>query len=232
MDTYLHKMKDTMLTRWHIWRNRHLKNRDVTIISNNCIAGVIYHDCGMRFLSPTINLWLSAEDFFTYAAHIRHYCPQYGANLTEIKEGGVAYPVGRLTPLPTTNLPALTIYFQHYSSFSSAKEKWEERSRRINLENICMIFESSQDIPADSPIYELLQNAPYTHKVLVTSKNSAATTEDLPVVHLPIYSKPNYFPGKIFATKTKLSLSRWLDDFDYVTFLNASQGTLTYEYNE
>lgn len=95
-----------------------------------------------------------------------------------------------------------------------------------------MIFESSQDIPADSPIYELLRNAPYTHKVLVTSKDSAATTEDLPVVHLPIYSKPDYFPGKIFATKTKLSLSRWLDDFDYVTFLNASQGTLTYEYNE
>jgi uncharacterized protein (DUF1919 family) len=34
-----------------------LTNKEVTIFSSNCIGGVIYHDLGLRFMSPTINLF-------------------------------------------------------------------------------------------------------------------------------------------------------------------------------
>ena len=37
---------------------RLLKNRDIPIISANCVGGVIYHDLGLAFNSPTINLFL------------------------------------------------------------------------------------------------------------------------------------------------------------------------------
>ena len=40
-----------------------LKNRDITIISANCVGGVIYHDLGLAFNSPTINLFFSASDY-------------------------------------------------------------------------------------------------------------------------------------------------------------------------
>ena len=29
---------------------------DVTVFSQNCIGGVMYHDCHSRFLSPTVNI--------------------------------------------------------------------------------------------------------------------------------------------------------------------------------
>ena len=35
-----------------------LKNKDFTIFSCNCTGGVLYHDLGMKFLSPTINLYM------------------------------------------------------------------------------------------------------------------------------------------------------------------------------
>lgn len=90
----LHSLKSKLQLRWHLYKNRQLVNREVSIISNNCIAGVIYHDCGLRFLSPTVNLWFSTEDFFTYAANILEYSPQQGAELREIFEEGISYPWG------------------------------------------------------------------------------------------------------------------------------------------
>lgn len=38
-----------------------LKNRDITIISANCVGGVIYHDLGLAFNSPTINLFFNVN---------------------------------------------------------------------------------------------------------------------------------------------------------------------------
>ena len=43
-----------------------LKNKDFTIISHNCVGGVIYHDLGLKFNTPTINLFFMAKDFIKY----------------------------------------------------------------------------------------------------------------------------------------------------------------------
>ena len=39
---------------------------EFTIISSNCIGGVIYSDLHRKFLSPTINLFFSAKDFLKF----------------------------------------------------------------------------------------------------------------------------------------------------------------------
>ena len=44
-------------------RREKLKNNDFTIISSECAGGVIYHDLGLRFDSPTINLWFKPDDY-------------------------------------------------------------------------------------------------------------------------------------------------------------------------
>jgi len=36
---------------------------DVTLLSQNCIGGVMYHDCGSQFLSPMVNLFMLPMDF-------------------------------------------------------------------------------------------------------------------------------------------------------------------------
>ena len=146
--------------------------------------------------------------------------------LSETFEDGIEYPIGMLAS-SDSNLEPIKIYFQHYHSFAQAKQKWAEREQRINFENICMIFEYSAVADSDNQVRTLFDVAPYTHKVMVTAQSSAAGEN---IVHLPVYSKADYAPGMVFNTKTKLSLVRWLDDFNYVAFLNAARGKYFSDY--
>ena len=49
------------------WRKKNLipklKNKDFTIISNNCSAGFIYNNLKHEFLTPIINLMFEDEDY-------------------------------------------------------------------------------------------------------------------------------------------------------------------------
>ena len=38
-----------------------LKNSDFTIISSNCLGGVISHKLGLKFMSPTVNLFYRTQ---------------------------------------------------------------------------------------------------------------------------------------------------------------------------
>ena len=39
------------------------ENKNFTIIARDCVGGILYHQLGERFLSPTINLFFTPEDF-------------------------------------------------------------------------------------------------------------------------------------------------------------------------
>jgi len=63
-----------------------LLNHDITIISNNCTGGFVYHDLGLRFNSPTINLsFASDKDFFSFAENLPYYL---SCEVREISSGG------------------------------------------------------------------------------------------------------------------------------------------------
>lgn len=50
-----------------------IKNTAPTIISNNCIAGIIYHNLGLKFFSPTINLYISGWDYILFVENLEDY---------------------------------------------------------------------------------------------------------------------------------------------------------------
>ena len=112
-------------------------NKDFTLISRDCVGGALYHQLGLRFLSPTINLFMSPEDFNIFCLNLREYI--FG-ELKEFKDAKVNYPVGMLYPRKESGLMnPVRIDFMHYSSFENAKEKWDERSKRINWDNIYVL---------------------------------------------------------------------------------------------
>lgn len=103
-----------------------LKNKEVSLISQNCIAGVFYNDMQMQFLSPTINLYFDCPDFVKFVLNLRFYMEQ------ELRmEWNETYPVGVLEDV--------RIHFMHYQTCTEAKEAWERRSKRINWENILIL---------------------------------------------------------------------------------------------
>jgi len=120
---------------YYNWRRRILsrvvKNwinlSDISIISMNCIGGVLYHDCRMQFLSPTINLFFTATDFIKFVN-----CLEYYLSLTPIVTMGDDYPIGRLDDIH--------VYFMHFDSVENALKKWEERKKRVKFDRIFVIM--------------------------------------------------------------------------------------------
>ena len=49
---------------------------NISFISQNCIGGIIYHDMEQKFLTPTINLYLMANDFVKFVENLEYYLNQ------------------------------------------------------------------------------------------------------------------------------------------------------------
>lgn len=47
------------------------KNADFTLIARDCVCGVLYHQLGLKFRSPTINLFFTPEDFNWFCPHLK-----------------------------------------------------------------------------------------------------------------------------------------------------------------
>ncbi|MDD6483574.1 MAG: DUF1919 domain-containing protein [Clostridiales bacterium] len=103
-----------------------------TILCSTCIGGMIYHNLGLQFMSPTINLWCDAEDL----SKIAENPDKYLSGPIEFEENDeFDYPVGRIYDVP--------IYFTHYKTREEAAQKWQERSKRFNADNLYIITDDN-----------------------------------------------------------------------------------------
>ncbi len=190
-------------------------NKTPTIISNNCIAGIIYHDLGLPFLSPTINLMFGHDDYMEFINNLEHYinCIPEEAILAD-----VAYPVGTLT----RNNKTIYIHFVHYSSFEEAKYKWVERSKRVDFNNLYVIFEYNipgydrkKIVDIENPYYQQFKLFPYKKRMITYS----SIKHDKELVNSSCY-KNNYSPGKLLKYPKLYSKKRYLNCLDYNEFFN------------
>lgn len=129
-----------------------LNNDDYSIISQNCIGGVFYHDMNQKFLSPTINLFFDAKDFIKFIEHLDYYL-----NLDIKVEWDENYPIGYLDDIK--------IHFMHYDCCSIATKKWNERKKRLNM-NKLIILNTDRD-GFDDSCYEKWKKIKYS-KILFT----------------------------------------------------------------
>ncbi len=194
-------------------RKLRLRNRDFSLITNNCIAGIVYHDLGLPFLTPTINLFFEDEDFFRFVGSLDHYL---NCEIEELRESGIAYPLGLLR----RGEESVKIHFLHYESFPEAAAKWKERAARVKLQKLCIIFEyPALDATEEEQraIKRQFDAIPCARKVLLTKKHSPLSGKD--VRRLGFYER-DYYPGKFVAPNKRLPFRRYLDEFDYISFLN------------
>ena len=66
-----------------------LKNSDFTIISSICLGGVISHKLGLKFMSPTVNLFIEPSSFVKFCKNLPFYFEQ---PLVE-KQWAGSYPI-------------------------------------------------------------------------------------------------------------------------------------------
>lgn len=162
---------------------------DISIIAMNCIGGVMYHDAGQKFLTPTVNLFFLPGDFGKFACN-----PEYYLSLKPEITMGEEYPVGVLDDIK--------VYFMHYETCSEALEKWEERKQRINYEKIFIIMVDRDGFTDED--FELFRKIKYP-KVLFTVQKKYKSED---TIYMPEYKKdgqvPDLIPGRYMYKGFKL----------------------------
>ena len=104
-----------------------LKNKNFSIICNNCFGGMLYHDLGLKFLSPTVNLYFDMGDYIEFLENLGFYL-----NCELTNAGSKEEIIGLLNN-------KIKLHGVHYSSFDELKQKWEERRHRVNYDNLYII---------------------------------------------------------------------------------------------
>ena len=186
---------------------KRLVNKSPTIISVNCIGGVIYHNLGLRFNSPTINLYFSNEDFFNFVEDLQGFLE---TELIEVSEAKEDFPVGRLE----YNGKKVDVFFMHYETFEDAKNKWDERKKRVDFTNIYIMHMITEVRESDIERFEKL---PFKNKMMIANANPCNSKY---VYTHKVFSREDYKTGQILHFKSKRSIKRYLDDINYVRFLN------------
>lgn len=140
-------------------RNR-LQNKNFTIIASNCNGGGVYSDLGLPFSSPFINLFVTARDYIKILSDLKGYLDE---KLRFVKETDLIY--GDVS-YPTAYLKDVKIYFMHYDSDIEAEEAWERRKKRINWDNIYVIYTNRTGCTIDD--LKEFDKLPFEHKVVFT----------------------------------------------------------------
>lgn len=183
-----------------------LRKQDITMITNNCIGGIIYHDMHLQFLTPTINLYFDNEEFIRFCTYLDEYLSLAVEECISIQK---PFPVGVLHG----SHGDVHIYFMHYDSFEQAVAKWYERKERINYDNLYIIMEAQK---CSSTILAKFNDIPYANKVVLTDGDHDVANS------FPIkgnFYGESYWPGKLLEYPPR-GLFRYMEQFDYVTFIN------------
>ena len=183
-----------------------LRNRNPSIIANNCNGGVICHDLGLRFNSPTVNLYIPFPDYIRFCENLNHYLLLPKSSM----ERGLEVPEG----CPVGMLEDIRLIFLHYSSFEQARDKWFDSAKRVNMNNLYFML-TQRDGCTDDDV-RIFGSLPYEHKV-------AFTERPIPDVSCAFYIPEFVKDGavKVLSDYTShFSGKRIIDKFDYVGFLN------------
>ena len=185
-----------------------IKNRDFTIITSNCCGGWIYHMLGMRFDSPTINMWINKKEFCRFASNLPYYLSQ---ELRFYQKETRKCPCALLGD----GEDAVSIDFVHYKTKEEAAKKWNERKERIHWDNLFII--TCDDIGTTAEDFALLNNVDCKRKVVFTSREHPEI-EDSFVLHTM----------KRYENAARMQIVRhpitgyrsWEREFDYPAWLN------------
>jgi uncharacterized protein (DUF1919 family) len=142
-----------------------LKQRDFSIISNNCYGGNFYKVLKTPYRTPTAGLYFMAEDYIRLLGNLKFYMD---VELQFVEESrfdhlkGVDYPVGILNN-------EIEIHFLHYATKEEAYEKWERRKKRINWDKLFIMW-NDQNLFREEMLQEFEQ-LPYQNKVFFSAKD-------------------------------------------------------------
>lgn len=201
---------------WRSFRRRRnqanrlrLQRREVSIVSMNCTGGILYHELGLPFQSPTINLFLPADDFVRFCERLDHYLAI--DVMTECLDPDVVED----RPYPVAWLDDVKLYLVHYRTVAEAQDAWNRRKKRLRPDNI-VILATDRDGMTDA-LKDRFEKLPYP-KVMF--------------VHKPDPNHPSCFYLRGYENENSVGIitdpigwrgARPVDQYDWVALFNGEE---------
>ena len=140
-----------------------LKNKNFTLICQNCIGGVIYSELGLPFMSPTINMFIDGENFVKFVENLRHYLQLPATPVCE----RYIEPLDKNVFYPKIKVGDVELCCLHYSSCEEAIAAWERRKARVNYDKIYVIG-NSWNLHNDKKLIDRLCSTEYKTIIFTT----------------------------------------------------------------
>lgn len=126
-----------------------LKKQNVTILSNYCLGGHIYHELGLKMLSPTINMFCAGKDYLEFLRHYEYYLKMDMKELVEEKY--IDGTMGRENFVPKGIIDDRVVWkLNHDYTAKEAIKRWNIRRQRVNFDNVVALM----TIQSDEDAYE------------------------------------------------------------------------------
>jgi uncharacterized protein (DUF1919 family) len=145
-----------------------LKNKDFTIIGNNCFTGGIYHKFGLKYTSPTIWTYIFPEEYLRLIGNLDWYLKQPLTFISETKHFMAQkhlethkYPIGLLGG-------DVEVHFMHCKTEEEALERWNARVKRVNFNNLFVAFSDGAEFTLDH--LQKFEKMPYKNKIFFSAK--------------------------------------------------------------
>lgn len=119
------------------YRHYLIKNKTISIISNNCWGGFMYQSCNLQYNSPFVGLFLFAPDYIKLLKDIKNYLEE---ELVFIKPKDSKYIDQIDKTYPIALLKDIEIHFLHYHDCEEARRKWNKRLSRLDFDNLIVKF--------------------------------------------------------------------------------------------
>ena len=147
-----------------------LKNKDFSIIGNNCFVGGMYHKFGLAYTTPTIWTYIFPEEYIRFLGNLDWYLKQP----LKFKKETNHLMAHRFCKIMNRNYPIgvlgedVEVHFMHYHTEKEALEKWNRRIKRVNLNNLFIVF--SDGVEFKEELLERYEKLPFKHKIFFSSK--------------------------------------------------------------
>lgn len=191
---------------------RELKNKEVSFLCPNCIGGILFHDLGLRFLSPTVNLMLTQTDFVKFVLNMDDY-NESEFHFFKHKEYNCpcAY-------LGSDDMEKIVVHFTHYHTEQESLDKWKERYSRINRDNVFVFLTERDGITREQ--IESLKNLNVKGLVVFTANDYS----DIPyTVQIKKYESDGEV-GNILKKSYINDCREYEKYFDFVKWFNEANG--------
>ena len=182
---------------------REIRNTTVSLLCPNCMGGLLLHDLGMQFRSPTVNLMMEQRDFVKFVLHMEQYLEQ---DFAFFKHPALTCPCAKLGDI--------TVHFTHYQDPEQAARKWHERAKRLDRDNTFVVLAECDGLTKEDILS--LKDLPVRGLLVFTSKDYP----DIPyALRCPIIKKDGEV-GNLLTISPWDGLRGYERYFDFVKWFN------------